>query len=334
MIFEREALPPRAGPAPQFTRAFHVGSAILSRRDSLVYNLSVRFTRYGVFALLFCASAPVLALLSSAQQARIPPAPAASAARILLLPQRIVAGERSTLAVLDVGGRLTPGVTVSFSNGDHVTTDATGRALFVAPLKPGVLLGSLAGRPGRIPTTILTPAEAPPDQLAVRSAPRIAALSDRFELWGSGFCGDADANRVTIGSQPALVLAASPASLVVLPPDELSPGPTSVIVACGQSGGAAFSITFVALALDASHTPLAPGERRTLAIRIRGTEERLTIEARNFAPEIAELATGTAARAASTGGPENLAKFELMGMKRGNFLVSFRLIPALAPLQR
>ena len=107
-----------------------------------------------------------------------------------------------------------------------------------------------------------------------------------------------------------------------------------MIVACGQSGGAAFSITFVALALDASHTPLAPGERRTLAIRIRGTEERLTIEARNFAPEIAELATGTAARAASTGGPENLAKFELMGMKRGNFLVSFRLIPALAPLQR
>src|SRR6266699_3940961 len=132
MIFEREALPPRAGPAAQFTLAFHVGSAILSRRDSLVYNLSVRFTRYGVFALLFCASAPVLALLSSAQQTRIPPAPAASAARILLLPRRIVAGERSTLAVLDVGGRLTPGVTVSFSNGDHVTTDATGRASGVA----------------------------------------------------------------------------------------------------------------------------------------------------------------------------------------------------------
>src|SRR5207302_10380963 len=96
---------------------------------------------------------------------RIRPAPAASAACILLLPRRIVAGERSTLAVLDVGGRLTPGVTVSFSNGDHVTTDATGRALFVAPLKPGVLLGSLAGRPGRIPTTILTPARLLPISL-------------------------------------------------------------------------------------------------------------------------------------------------------------------------
>src|SRR5436309_15537328 len=108
MIFERERLPPRTGPAAQFTRALHFAYAILSRRGSFVYNLSVRFTRYCVFALLFCASAPVLALLSSAQQARIPPAHAASAARILLLPRRIVAGERSTLAVLDVGGRLTP----------------------------------------------------------------------------------------------------------------------------------------------------------------------------------------------------------------------------------
>src|SRR2546430_6025014 len=66
--------------------------------------------------------------------------PAASGARILLLPRRIVSGERATLAVLDVDGRLTPGVTVNFSNGDRLKTDATGRALFVAPLNPGVIL--------------------------------------------------------------------------------------------------------------------------------------------------------------------------------------------------
>src|SRR5882672_3437580 len=66
-------------------------------------------------------------------------APAASGARILLLPRQIVSGERATLAVLDVSGRLTPGVTVNFSNGDKLATDDTGRALFVAPLTPGVL---------------------------------------------------------------------------------------------------------------------------------------------------------------------------------------------------
>src|SRR5262249_2414652 len=35
--------------------------------------------------------------------------PPASAARILLVPRRMISGERATLAVLDVNGRLTPG---------------------------------------------------------------------------------------------------------------------------------------------------------------------------------------------------------------------------------
>src|SRR5215813_9537318 len=60
--------------------------------------------------------------------------PPAKNARILLLPRKMVSGDRVTLAVLDVGGRLTSNVTVAFSNGDHVTTNSTGRATFVAPL--------------------------------------------------------------------------------------------------------------------------------------------------------------------------------------------------------
>src|SRR5260370_40034262 len=90
--------------------------------------------RRGPSILFVCLTAGVLAPGTNAQQS----APAASGARILLLPRRIVSGERATLAVLDVNGRLTPGVTVNFSNGDRLTTDATGRALFVAPLDPGV----------------------------------------------------------------------------------------------------------------------------------------------------------------------------------------------------
>ena len=78
---------------------------------------------------VLCAVAQFFLVPAPAQQA-----PPASGARILLLPRRIVSGERATLAVLDVNGRLTPGVTVSFSNGDKLTTNATGRALFVAPL--------------------------------------------------------------------------------------------------------------------------------------------------------------------------------------------------------
>src|SRR5438445_12715040 len=87
-------------------------------------------------------------------------APPASGARILLLPRKLVSGDRATLAVLDMNGRLTPGVGVVFSNGDHLTTDATGRAMFVAPLNPGMISANISGRSGKIYTTILNPADA------------------------------------------------------------------------------------------------------------------------------------------------------------------------------
>src|SRR6266436_1652244 len=121
------------------------------------------------------------------------PAPAAKNARILLVPRKMISGDRTTLAVLDVNGRLTPGVTIAFSNGDHVTTNATGRGLFVAPLTPGVLYATIQGRPGRIPTLIIPPPTDRSDSQAMQG-PHFASLSDRFELQGHGFCGDADRN--------------------------------------------------------------------------------------------------------------------------------------------
>src|SRR5690242_21956687 len=121
--------------------------------------------RRGCATFLACLFTYVFALPIHAQQ----PAPAASGARILLLPRRIASGERATLAVLDVNGRLTPGVTITFSNGDRLKTDATGRALFVAPLNPGMIFGSIEGRPGRVSTVILTPTEAAASAMAISS---------------------------------------------------------------------------------------------------------------------------------------------------------------------
>src|ERR1700719_1060641 len=249
-----------------------------------------------LYALLFACSA-------IAQQ---PPSP--SAARILLLPRNIVSGERATLAVLDVNGRLTPGVTVNFSNGDRLTTDATGRAMFVAPLDPGVIYASIAQRPGRARTTVMTPAEAVTSTLELSSVPRFASLSDRFELSGRGFCGDADANQVRIGGQPALVLASSPLSLVVLPP-ELEPGRATVDVSCAKRSSSPFSITFVSLSLEADSSPLAPAEQRTLTVHVRGTSAKVGLEARNLSPEVADLTGGNPARISSTGGADNLGRF-------------------------
>jgi len=65
---------------------------------------------------------------------------------------------------------------------------------------------------------------------------------------------------------------------------------------------------------------------------VRGSTAKVSLEARNLAPEVADLQGGTTARALSTGGPDNAAKFELLGKQRGNFVISIRLVsPASAP---
>ena len=212
--------------------------------------------------------------------AAAPAAPSASGARILLLPRKIVSGEHATLAVLDVNGRLTSGVRVNFSNGDRVTTDTTGRALFVAPLDAGTISASIAGRPGRVNLTILSQTEASSETLQVTAAPRVASLADRFELSGRGFCADADANNVTIGGVPALVLASSPMSLIVMPPDDVKAGNVDVVVSCQKGVSEPFTIRFVELSLEANSAPLTPGDHRTLTVHVRGTPNKKAISAR------------------------------------------------------
>jgi hypothetical protein len=269
-------------------------------------------------------------LLTLSQQAPPPP----SAARILLLPKRIVGGEPATLAVLDVNGRLTPAVTVNFSNGDHLVTNATGRALFVAPGNPGVIYATIGSRLGRVYTTILTGAEVSSSSLQVSSAPEFASLADRFELAGTGFCGDADANGVRVAGKPALVLASSPAALIVLPPSDVAPGPANIEPSCGKRSAPTFSITFLDLSLEADSSPLAPGEHRTLTVDVRGTVAKVPLEARNLSPKVADLSGGNPAKLSSSGGAENAARFELIGRERGNFLISVRLLPTPSPLRR
>jgi hypothetical protein len=272
-------------------------------------------------------AALALAWASPSQQV-----PSAKNARILLLPRKMISGDRITLAVLDVGGRLTPNVTVVFSNGDHVTTNSTGRARFVAPLTQGVLYATIEGRPGRVQTEII-PVSETKGATQVDRAPHFVSLSDRFELQGHGFCGDADKNVVQINGHPALVLASSSESLMVLPAREVDPGPAEVSVSCNKSAPGLARIVFLALSLEADASALRPGQKRTLSVRITGTAERVALEARNLAPEVATFDGGNPARATSSGGPQNSADFLLTGRQRGNILVSIRLLPGVVRSQ-
>jgi len=267
-----------------------------------------------------------VALCAVAGAEEQPLAPVAKNARILLVPRKMISGDRTTLAVLDVNGRLTPGVTIAFSNGDHVTTNATGRGVFVAPLTPGVLYATIQGRPGRVQTLVMA-APASTSSPAVLQAPHFASLSDRFELQGHGFCGDADKNVVQVNGEAALVMAASSEAITILPPEGLQPGPADVTVACNKGPSSAAHLIFLALSLEADTSPMQPGQKRTLTVRIAGTRDRVTLEAHNLAPEIAELAGGNTAKVISSGGAENVANFALAGKQHGNILVSIRLMP-------
>ncbi len=291
----------------------------------LYYNLPMLFRRRSpllILPMLFLAADGLL--LPSSALAQKPPR--STAGRTLLLPRTIVSGDRATLAVLDGNGRLTPGAKVEFSNGDRLTTDATGRALFVAPLNPGVIQGAIAGREGRVSTTILPHGETAATAMQVDSIPEIASITDRFEIDGRGFCGTADANHITISGEPAFVLASSPTSLVILPPADLQPGRASVDFSCRKLLGPPLEVVFVALSLEADSSPLTPGVHRSLSVRVSGTRDKVELEAKNLAPEIASLTGGNVVRASTSGGWENLARFEVVGRTRGSFQIAIRLL--------
>jgi hypothetical protein len=194
-----------------------------------------------------------------------------------------------------------------------------------------VISAVLSGHPGRVYTTILSPTDASSPSIEISAAPRVASVTDRFELSGRSFCGDADANKVTVAGLPALVLASSPTSLVVLPPSDLGPGDASIVVACNKQESQHFVIRFVELTLEADSSPIKAGDHRTLTVRVRGTTSKVGLEAHNLAPDIAELAGGNPARLTSRGGAENTAHFQLTGKQHGSFVVSIRLLPTQSP---
>lgn len=269
---------------------------------------------------------------ASAAQAPSEAPPKPSAARTIILPRKLVAGQRATLAVLDIQGRLTPSAVVEFSAGTRVVTNSTGRAAFTVPAKSRVLFAHLEGRPDSVSSLIMQPSPSPEPGLRVSSYPAVVALADRFEVSGTGFSGDSDANGAKAGGKVALILAASPLAVVVLPAPGLPQGPSEFSVESHGHTAGPFPISFVSLEVGAAKHSLAANERGVLTVRVHGSSGRLLIEARNLSPEILSLGGGNIQRTVSSGGPENVARFELRGLHGGDFTISVHLIPRFTSL--
>jgi hypothetical protein len=258
-----------------------------------------------------------------------------AAPRTIVLPQTTIAGAQATLAVLDSAGRMLPDVAVELSGGQKVTTDSTGRALFVVPGEPGVLTAQLPGHNVTTSAPIVKSAD-PEPQTSIESlspAVRMLAVShfislhDRFTVEGAGFRGAADANRVFLAEQACLVLASSPVSLVVLPGLHVPIGTINLRVSvAGQDAGSS-PVTMVLLELSGPAEAPPAGAEGKLSVRVRGTRERLAVEVRNASPEIIRLPRGNVERVTTSGGERNAAEIETKFLASGDYTVTARLIP-------
>jgi hypothetical protein len=247
----------------------------------------------------------------------------------IVLPPKLIAGKTATLAVIGADGHLAPGVNVDISGGQHLVTDATGRAIFTAPSTPGVLFAKISGLSSA--AAVILPAP-PTGKITLTGISPIISSRDRFTLLGTGFQGEADANHVEVGEKTALVLAASPVALVVLTAPRISPGQQRLTVRT-DAGTSSTTTTLVELSLETGGQAITPHEKIKLVVRVLGSDQSLTVEARSLAPEVVRILGENPQRVQTSGGAENTASIDIEGVQAGDFGFRVRLIspPAGSP---
>ena len=277
------------------------------------------------------ALAAAVAVASPCPAGQIP-APAFSPASTtwavsIVLPERIEAGRPATLAVLGVDGRLAPYTKVELDDGQTLTTDSTGRAFFTAPAGREFLIAKGSGASA---AALIDPARVADTRSPSVSLPGVISAHDRFWICGAGLRGDSDANHVTINGQLALVLAASPSCLTVVPGPYVGAG-LSVVSVDAPGGHWSAPTTVVFLEFDKPNPPLRPGKKGRMEVRVRGSEEKLALTIENRSPGVIEFTRGDARDVETSGGENNVASFPVRVIRSGDFSFRARLIAAAQP---
>jgi hypothetical protein len=225
-----------------------------------------------------------------------------------------------------------PKAEVELSDGQIVTTDVTGRALFNAPSQPGPLVAKIASRAITFSTSVISPENIRPREfsgtVAVSSYPHVLTLQDRFVLQGTGFKSEADSNHISLNGDPCLVIASSPVSLVVLPGPRGLIGDAKLKVVAGGTDAGSFPVSVVALEFSGPGNAVNAGSTGKLILRARGTTLPLIVEVRNGSPGVIRLAQGNVQRLKTSGGEENIASIDVNFVTDGNYSVTARLISA------
>lgn len=306
-----------------------IGVASGLQRDRIFLmqeTLSRTFAAVTLAALNLCCTAASRAQLQSLPEQNLR---APGRAAEIVLPRRLESGKPATLAVLDDQGQLAAGVTVELSTDRRITTDATGRARFVVTTDPGSLTATVVGSSVRAWAKVLSPANLGATRVMIKQCPRVILPTEHFGVSGFNFRPDADENHVRLGLQSALVLAASPLALEILPSPQTALGHANLEVETG-AGNAATEIDVVRLRIESESTPGSTAksdEKLRLAVRVEGSSTPLTIAVWNQSPEIVEIAGGNLQRVASRGGKPNVAQLTVRTLHGGKFWISARPAP-------
>lgn len=270
-----------------------------------------------IVAYMLCA---VLALASDfLAKAQTASNPAVSVE--IVLPPRLIASRPATLATLGPDHKLAGHVNVELANGQHIRTDATGRANFTATAA-GVLLAKARGTSA----ATLIDSEAGADAQRELAVPPFAALHNSFNICGGGFQGNAEANRVEINDEPVLVLAASPECIVVIPDPKMATGTAKILIE-SPSGPRQTAVTLVSLDFEPPQPLLTPGKKSWLTVHARGSNEHLRILVENEAPDVLQFERGDEQALVTSGGADNVAQIKAEALRSGDFSFHARLLP-------
>ena len=234
----------------------------------------------------------------------------------IILPPKLVAGRPATLAVLGVDGRLAEGITVDL--GSHsgidvrVKTDKTGRAAFLAPTDAGVLIVKASGAAAAAYNAV--------------SLPPAVSRIDAFPICGGVFHGEADANHVKLNDDPALVLAASPECLIILPGPRAEPGSANISIETGDDTPYAESTTLVALHFDPPNPPLVPEKKSNLVLHVQGANAPMRILVENKTPGVLHFIHGDSQEVLTSGGAQNAATIQIQTLSTGDFSFHARIL--------
>jgi len=221
-----------------------------------------------------------------------------------------------------VNGRLAPGITVDLGNNEHVTTDSTGRAYFTVPSLGDVLIAKASGASA---AALIDPPQAAGLQQPVVSP--TVSLRDRFPICAPGLGGNADADRASLNDLRALVLAASPECIVVLPGPYSLIGPAKIAIdSAGRHWTA--NTTLVSLEFAAPNPPLVPGKKSVLTVEARGSDQPLRVIAENETPGVLLFRRGETQELLTSGGANNIAAMEVEANRAGDFSFHARPLPA------